>query len=153
MKYVFAGGIVILVIFLGVLSQIPLGIEPLTEVYFEDHLGLPSVVKAGEIEEFYFTVNNLEYQDMRYWYNVSVFDVDGDFVKVVDYGSFDIGHNETWTLNERVLFDSDFGRERVEVMVKKDHKNIAPEFKTKLWWPDPNYPERIDIHFWVDEKE
>ena len=29
--------------------------------------------------------------------------------------------------------------------------NITPEFKTKLWWPDPNYPTKIDIHFWVDE--
>ena len=29
--------------------------------------------------------------------------------------------------------------------------NITPEFKTKLWWPDPNCPMEIDIHFWVDE--
>ena len=151
MKYVFVAGIVILVIFLAVLSQIPLGIEPLTEVYFEDHINLPSSLPAGEIRIFSFSVNNLEYQDMRYWYNVSIFDVDGSFVKMVNFGNFELEHNESLTLSERVLFAKGFERERVEVLIKKDHMNITPEFKTKLWWPDPNYPTKIDIHFWVDE--
>ena len=81
MKYVFAAGVIILAIFLGVLSQIPLGIEPLTELYFDNHTGLPSSVSLNKIYDFAFTTNNLEYQDMRYYYNISVFDVNNSFVK------------------------------------------------------------------------
>jgi hypothetical protein len=151
MKYVFAAGIIILVVFLAVLSQIPLGIEPLTELYFEDHVNLPKDVSLNTIYNFAFTTNNLEYQDMRYYYNVSVFDVNGSFMKVVAFGDFVIGHNESRTVEEGFLFAESFERAKVKVLIKKDHMNITPEFKTKLWWPDPNYPEEIDVHFWVDE--
>lgn len=151
MKYVFAAGIIILVVFLAVLSQIPLGIEPLTELYFEEHTQLPSSVSLNEIYNFVFTTNNLEYQDMRYYYNVSVFDVNGSFVKSVGFGDFVIEHNESRTVEEGFLFAESFERAKIKVLIKKDHMNITPEFKTKLWWPDPNYPTEIDVHFWVDE--
>ncbi|MCD4770893.1 hypothetical protein K8R30_00575 [archaeon] len=151
MKYVAIGAAVILVVFLAVLSQIPLGIEPLTELYFEEHTQLPSSVSLNEIYNFAFTTNNLEYQDMRYYYNVSVFDVNGSFVKSVGFGDFVIEHNESRTVEEGFLFAESFERAKIKVLIKKDHMNITPEFKTKLWWPDPNYPTEIDVHFWVDE--
>jgi hypothetical protein len=151
MKYVAIGAVVILVVFLAVLSQIPLGIEPLTELYFEEHTQLPSSVSLNKIYNFAFTTNNLEYQNMRYSYNINVFDVNDSFIGTTGFGEFIIEHNESRTIEEGFLFTEPFERVKIKVLIKKDHMNLTPEFKTKLWWPDPNYPEEIDVHFWVDE--
>lgn len=151
MKYVFIGAGVIVLIFLGVLSQIPLGIEPLTEVYFENHTSLRANIFPNKDYNFSFTVNNLEYQEMRYGYNVTVYDVDGNFVKDIGDGELFLGHNESDTVFYYYNISKGFERAKVEVMVTKDYLNITPEFKKKLWWEDPNRADKIDIHFWTDE--
>jgi len=151
MKYVFIAGICILLIFLGVLYFIPLGIEPLTEVYFENHTTLRANIFPNQFYNFSFTIHNLEYQDMAYNYNISVFDVNGTLFKTIHSGRVEVPDNNTVTIFESYKLEKKFGRAQIKVIVDKDHLNITPEFKTKLWWPDPNYPEQIDIHFWVDE--
>ena len=40
--------------------------ETFTELYFEDHLKLPSKIVVGQSEDFKFTIHNLEYKDMKY---------------------------------------------------------------------------------------
>ena len=74
MKTVFIAGIVLLGIFLFVLAFIPLGIEPLTEVYFENHTALPAYLFLDKPYNYSFTVHNLEYQEMKYYYSVDAYD-------------------------------------------------------------------------------
>ena len=65
MKTVVIGGVAILAVFLLVLLFIPLGIEPLTEVYFENHTTLPAYLFLDKPYNFSFTIHNLEYQEMK----------------------------------------------------------------------------------------
>lgn len=150
MRYIIIAGIVILVVFLAVLSQIPLGIEPLTELYFENHTSLPTNVSLHESYNFSFTVHNLEYQDVVYDYTVNSYDVNNTLLGEVGRGNFALANNESKTVNVGYKFNEPFNRAKIEVVI---NKNLIgePEFKRKLWWPDPNYPMEIDIHFWVDE--
>ena len=150
MKKVLIIGVVILIIFVVVLQFIPLGIEPLTELYFENHAQLRANIFSGVEYNFSFTIRNLEYQDMAYNYRISAFKGD-EFWYELDSGRVEVGDNESVTVFEDYVLSKGFGRARVQVDVDKDHLGIVPDFKKKLWWPDPNYPESIDIHFWVDE--
>jgi len=150
MKKVFAAGLVILIVFVVVLQFIPLGIEPLTELYFEDHTSLPKYIFPGQSYNFSFSVRNLEYQEMGYDYSVDVYKGD-EFWYTLDSGRVLVGDNESVRVDERFLLSGGFDRARVLINIEKDHLDIVPDFKTKLWWPDPNYPESVDIHFWVEE--
>lgn len=148
MKYVLIAGIVILAVFLIVLSQIPIGIEPLTELYFENHTLLPNNVYLYKMYNFSFTTHNLEYQDVNYNYTVAAYDENGTLMFTIDKGNFTIGNNETKTIMEKYMFTKQFNRSEIEISITKNLIG-TPWFKKKLWWPDPNYPYNIDIHFWV----
>ncbi len=150
MKYIIIAGIVIIVAFLIVLSFIPLGIEPLTELYIEKHTELPKNVFLGKDYNFSFTTHNLEYQDVKYDYTINAYDVNNTLLFPVDSGSFTLADNETKTTDVNYKFDSSFNRAKIQIVITKTLIG-TPEFKRKLWWPDPNYPYTIDIHFWVDE--
>ena len=150
MKYVITVGILIVVGFLIALSFIPLGIEPLTELYLENHTALPVNVFLNKTYNFSFTTHNLEYQDVEYNYSVNAYDVNNTLLFKIDEGKFTLANNERKTLNENYIFKKPFNRAKIEVKIEKNLIG-SPEFKRKLWWPDPNYPMEIDIHFWVDE--
>lgn len=150
MKYLIIAGIVIVAVFLIILTQIPLGIEPLTEVYIENHTSLPINVYLNKTYNFSFTTHNLEYQKMGYEYAINAYDVNETLMFEVGKGNFTLLNNETQTIAADYRFDESFGRAKIEVVVSKV-KIETPEFEWKLWWRDPNYPEKIDIHFWVDE--
>lgn len=153
MKYIIIGAIVIVVAFLIVLSFIPLGIEPLTELYIENHTSLPVNVFLEKTYNFSFSVRNLEYQDVEYNYTVNAYDVNNTLLFSIDSGSFVLSNNETNTINENYIFDKsfkNFNRVKIEVVINKNLIG-TPEFKRMLWWPDPNYPMAVDVHFWVDE--
>ena len=151
MKKVLIGAAIILVIFVILLQFIPLGIEPLTEVYFENHTFL-RLNSFPDVEyNFSFTVHNLEYQDMAYNYTISRYDENGTFVEQIKDGRVSLGDNESATVFEKFILSRGFGRARIFVEVEKDHLGIIPDIKTKLWWPDPNYPNKFEIHFWTDE--
>ena len=145
-----AAGIVIVVAFLAVLSFIPLGIEPLTELYIENHTSLPINVYLNKTYNFSFTTHNLEYQDVEYDYVVDAFDVNNTFLYHIDEGKFTLANNETKTISENYVFKKPFDRAQINIVITKNLIG-EPEFKRKLWWQDPNYPTKIDIHFWVDE--
>lgn len=151
MKYVLIGGIAILAVFLVVLSFIPLGIEPLTEVYFENHTALPAYIFPTKMYNYSFTVHNLEYQDMKYNYTIKAYDENDTFLYDMGSGEIYLANNETKTIFEDFSIGNHFGRIKINVNIQKDDLGIVPEFKKKLWWPDPNYPTEIDIHFWVEE--
>jgi len=151
MRAVFIAGIVLLGIFLFVLSFIPLGIEPLTEVYFENHTKLPVYLFLNTPYNYSFTVHNLEYQKMRYVYSIDSFDENGNLLYNMDKGEFILENNQTRTINEQFVMPGHFNRTKIVVNITKDLSLERPKFKDKLWWPDPNYPMNIDVHFWIEE--
>ena len=150
MKYVAIAAAVILALFLIVLSQIPLGLEPLTEVYLENHTDLIKNAYLHKLYNFSFTTHNLEYQDVEYNYTVNAYDVNGTFMFNFDKGNFTLTNNETKTILVPYIFSQHFNRSQIQVEITKNLIG-EPEFKRKFWWPDPNYPYNIDVHFWVDE--
>jgi len=151
MKTVLIAGIVIVGIFLIVLAFIPLGIEPLTEVYFENHTALPAYLFLDKPYNFSFTIHNLEYQKMRYEYSIDAYSENDTLLYNIDSGELLMFDNETKTTNEQFIMNNTFNRTKIVVNVTKDLSLEDPKFKHKLWWPDPNYPMSIDIHFWVEE--
>jgi len=152
MKYIIIAGAVILAIFLLVLTQIPLGIEPLTEMYFENHTSLPKYLFLNNPDNFSFTVHNWEYQKMRYLYTVAFYDENDNFLYNIDSGEIILENNESKTIPEQLTMYNHFQRTKVLVNIEKDLSLETPDFKNKLWWHDPNYPMQIDIHFWIEEK-
>lgn len=150
MKYLIIAGICIVAVFLGVLYFIPLGIEPLTEVYFENHAELPKNVFLNKNYNFSFTVHNLEEQKMGYNYSINSYDANNTLLFKIGEGDFALENNESKTFNAKYQFDEQFERAKIQVVIQKN-KLETPWFEKKLWRPDPNYPYQIDIHFWVDE--
>jgi hypothetical protein len=153
MKAILIAGIVIVGIFLFVLAFIPLGIEPLTEVYFENHTKLPVFLFLDKPYNYSFTVHNLEYQNMRYVYNIDAYNEAGELLYNMDQGEFTLLNNESKTIEEQFVMEEPFNRTKIVINVEKDLSLETPSFKKKLWWPDPNYPMNIDISFWVEQVE
>ena len=151
MKTIVIGAVIILTIFLVVLSYIPLGIEPLTELYFENHTELPKYLFLNKPYNFTFTIHNLEYQKMRYNYSIDAYDENETFLYNLDSGDFILENNETETIYKEFTKKEHFPRTKVLISISKDLSLETPEFKKKLWWPDPNYPMDISIHFWTEE--
>lgn len=151
MKTVFIAGLVLIAIFLLVLSFIPLGIEPLTEVYFNNHTQLPAYLFLNKPYNYSFTIHDLEYQKVRYTYTVDAFDENDTLLYNMNKGEVILNNNESAIINESFIMKNDFNRTQIVVNVSKDLSLETPAFKKKLWWPDPNYPMNIDIHFWVEE--
>jgi hypothetical protein len=128
MKYVLIGWAVILVIFLIVLSTIPIGKEPLTELYFENHTTLPATARINATYPFSFVIHNLEYEKVDY-----------NFIVAIEYGnksmirsnrSVELGNNQTARITSDFKIAEPFTRARIAVSLA-------------------NRSEAI--HFWVDE--
>jgi len=151
MKKVFIAGIVLLAIFLVVLTFIPLGIEPLTEVYFENHTQLPSTIELGKTYNYSFTIHNLEHQKMRYTYSIDMYDEKGNLTDNLRTDEIILNHDDSYTIQNSFEFEHHINRTKIVVNVSKDLSLETPKFKEKLWWPDPNYPMNVDIHFWIQE--
>jgi hypothetical protein len=151
MKAILIAGIIIVGIFLFVLAFIPLGIEPLTEVYFENHTALPAYLFLNQTYNYSFTVHNLEYQEMRYTYSIDAYDENDSLLYNMDFDEFILLDNESKTIDEQFIMNEHFNRTKIVVNVAKDLSLETPSFKKKLWWPDPNYPMSIDISFWIEE--
>lgn len=88
---------------------------------------------------------------MGYDYIVNAYDENDTLLFSVDSGKVILEDNGTTTISENFTAVNHFSRMKINVDIKKDDLSIVPDFKKKLWWPDPNYPKEIDIHFWVDE--
>lgn len=152
MKYLIISGIIVLCIFLLILTQIPIGIEPLTELYLEDHTTLPLNIELNKIYDFSFTTHNLEYQNIYYNYTIEAMDSNNQALFKINNGSFTIKHNESLTINESFSFNKSFERAKIQITLNKQIDSInKPNFKKELWHQDPNYQTDLDIHFWVNE--
>lgn len=152
MKYILIAALAILIVFLAVLSQIPLGIEPLTELYFENHTKLPKHIFLNKSYNFSFTTHNLEYQDMKYEYVINVFNESNEILYELDRGELSLANNESATIYRSFNINKSFDRAKINIELKKIRIGEEPEFRKKMWWPDPNLENiTINIHFWVEE--
>lgn len=149
MRYVIIVFLGILAIFLIVLMETPIGIEPLTEVYFEAHEKLPKHIFLKKPYEFSFTINNLEHQDVEYSYVVEAYNVNGELIKEINRGTVTLSHEEKETISQELMIEEKFEKARISVKVTKEYIG-EPEFKRKLWW-EGNQVKKINIHFWVEE--
>ena len=89
---------------------------------------------------------------MGYNYTIIAYDTNDTIIKQISSQYTTIPDNQSTTILQEYNLPKGFDRAKIQVVIYKDHLNITPEFKKKLWWPDPNYPEQVDIHFWVDER-
>lgn len=151
MKYIIIAGVIILIGFIAALSQIPRGIEPLTELYLENHTELPKHLFLDKPYNFTFTVNNLEHQHMNYEYIIEAYDEEGELISEIDRGAFFLRNESKMTFIKEFSLNERFERAKINIKLNKQPSETEPWFQKKLWWHDPNYPTEINIHFWVEE--
>jgi len=104
--------------------------ETFTELYFEDHLSLPSKVTLFKENNFKFTIHNLENKDMEYKYEIYV-DITKGKKRMIDKGSVLIKNNEYKTISEEFIITIPIQRVKVAVnLISKSQQ----------------------IHFWMGEE-
>ena len=103
--------------------------ETFTELYFEDHLSLPTEIVLFEENSFKFTIHNLENRDMDYNYEVYI-EADGE-KQVIENYSILIKNNEYKTIPQS--FSITTPTQRAKIVVNLIDKNQA-------------------IHFWMGEE-
>lgn len=104
--------------------------EKFTELYFEDHLNLPSKVKINQAYSFKFTVHNLENKDMEYPYQVYV--EENNKKRFLESKVVKIKINESKTIDEHFSFSQLSSKVFVVVnLTKKDQK-------IDFWMEGPN---------------
>jgi len=103
--------------------------ETFTELYFENHLSLPSKIAYYKENDFKFTIHNLENKDMEYQYEVYI-DANGE-KQMIDKRSVLIKNNEYKTITEN--FTITIPMQRVKVVINLINKNQQ-------------------IHFWMGEE-
>ncbi len=167
MKQIVLAAILIAIGFFFLLARIPIGIEPITEVYFENHTLLPNALYYTQETEFSFTVVNAEHREMQYKYRVERYNGEGERVTMTRLKDFSLVEGEKITFTEGLGYDDVFdyeesierlqndtftdNRAKLLVRVLKFPGEETPWFEKKLWRNDPKYADEVTIHFWVDE--
>jgi hypothetical protein len=129
MKVVIIGAVIILAVFLVVLSFIPIGVEPLTELYFNNHTSLPTELKPNETVGFSFTINNLEYKLMSYDYIISA-EYNNKSVQLGE-SAVSLANNQSTAIPIAFSINENFTRAKIVVTIKYNQT----------------------IHFWVNQKD
>jgi len=97
--------------------------EPITELYFEDHLDLPSTAGTSEEKSFRFTIHNLENTDMAYTYEIYI-DSDGGR-KIIGKNTVFIEDKEYRTISESFKLEDPVDRARVIVRLAGRDQEIG----------------------------
>jgi hypothetical protein len=103
--------------------------ETFTELYFENHTSLPSMIALNHENKFKFTVHNLEYKTMTYPYEVYVkcSDIGCNGEKqIIDEGKITLKQNEYKTIPESFTLTLPAGK--MEVVANLINKNQAIDF-------------------------
>lgn len=108
--------------------------ETFTELYFENHIKLPSLVDLGRKQMFSFTIHNLEARNMSYSYEVYI-DTNG-IQKPVDVKTIAIKDNGYTTIPESFTLTT--AADRSVVVVNLKNKNQKIDF-----WIETNPPPTI----------
>ena len=142
MKYVIISAVIILSMFLFFLMKIPIGVEPLTELYFANHTKLPVHIFPERTYNFSFVVNNQEHMSMNYTYTIYV--EYGNTTSQIDYGDIELTYNQMSLISEEFSLDEGFTKAKVNIGLEK--------LVEKPMQKDPNLQNQtLNIHFWVEE--
>jgi hypothetical protein len=98
--------------------------EVFTELYFENHLNLPSIIKPNQPYYFEFTIHNLENQEMTYPYEVYL--QAGNVKLPIDQKTVTIKNNQYKTI--RVGFSVDAPIVKSEIAINLINKNQQINF-------------------------
>jgi hypothetical protein len=98
--------------------------ETYTELYFENQLNLPSIVKANQQYYFDFTIHNLENQNMTYPYEVYL--QTGDVKLPIDRNTVTIKNSQYKTVQEGFSINVPFIKS--EIVVNLINKNQQIDF-------------------------
>ena len=98
--------------------------ETFTELYFEDHLTLPSKITLFKENNFKFTIHNLENKDMLYPYEVYI-EVNGE-KQSIDKSSVSIKNNEYKTIAQTFIITTQI--QRAEIVVNLIDKKQQIDF-------------------------
>ena len=88
---------------------------------------------------------------MDYEYIIQAFNESGDLIEELNRGWTTLANNESTSINETFIFDKPFERAKVNVLLNKLTSGNEANAKRRFWWKDENYPDSINIHFWVEE--
>ena len=105
--------------------------ETFTELYFENHLNLPSVIKPNQPYYFEFTIHNVESQDMTYPY--AVYLQAGDVKIPINQNMVTIKNNQYKTIHE--AFSVTAPVTKSEIVVNLLNKNQQIDFWIKSITP------------------
>jgi len=142
MKYVLIAALAILIVFVIILTKIPMGIEPLTELYFENHTKLPKYLFLNKPYNFSFSVHNLEYMDMDYSYDIII--QYSNKTIPTNSGNFFLANNETKTIENSFIMNEGFDKAKISVRLDKLIENPMQK--------DLNLKNiSLFIHLWVEE--
>jgi hypothetical protein len=124
--------------------------ETLTELYFQDHLGLPSRVTTDQQYSFAFTIHNLEHQDMDYPYEIYI--LQGQEKQYLDKNSVSVKENETITIQQAFILSEPLTRAKVvvELIDKQSLKLGEPVPSGKVGINNTDNNQKID--FWVEKE-
>ena len=104
--------------------------ETLTELYFENHLKLPSYVELDTDYPYAFTIRNLEHKNMNYRYQIYV-DQEGKKLPIAS-GNVSIKDGESKTIKQNLLQHNAKGR--VKVVVELIDLNQQIDFWIQTIW-------------------
>ena len=110
--------IILLVIFLVAISAVSFNIlkpnkEKMTELYFEDHINLPTTYEPGHDYPFSFTIHNLEYKTTSYEYEIVAASASGSLV--LSQNKTTLKHDEYKTFKETFNLATGSGRTNIQV--------------------------------------
>lgn len=103
------------------LKLVPLP-ETFTELYFDSHTSLPTVLYPDQEEAFSFRVHNMENKDMTYLYEVSI-NADGKKQRI-DEHSISLPNGGTSIISEHFQEASPAARSEVVVTLKNKGQQI-----------------------------
>lgn len=97
--------------------------ETFTELYFEDHLNLPSEITPKNDYEFKFTIHNLENKDMEYSYEVFL-DL-GDEKLFIDKNVVSVKNGEYKTIEEKFRINDPAARTKIVVNLINKNQQLS----------------------------
>lgn len=97
--------------------------ESFTELYFENHINLPTQIESGKYYTYEFTIHNLENRDMEYPYTVYL--ERGDNQTAIDQGIVEVKKDEYKTVENKV---GPLKSLRTKVVVELTDKNQIISF-------------------------
>jgi hypothetical protein len=96
--------------------------ETFTELYFENHLSLPSEIKPYKTYSFSFTIHNLENQDMTYPYEIYL---QAENTKIpVDQGTVFIKNNQHKTIVKTFIVNAPLTKSLIVVNLTNKNQQI-----------------------------